>query len=44
MPIGGGVALRNANDQIQEVLGVAGFLAMSNCHRSPDAAILEVSG
>ena len=39
----GTIALCNANEQIQEVLEITGFLTMINCHASLDDAIRDVS-
>jgi anti-anti-sigma factor len=40
----GAIALCNANEQIQEVLEITGFLTMLKCHASLDEAIRDVSG
>jgi anti-anti-sigma factor len=40
----GAIALCNANEQIQEVLEITGFLTMLKCHVSLDEAIRDVSG
>ena len=39
----GAIALCNANEQIQEVLEITGFLTMIKCHTSLDEAIRDVS-
>ena len=42
-PKNGKVVLCNANEQINEVLEVSGFLSMMKCHASLDAAVQDAA-